>query len=158
MVLATQDCGSDTTLLPSRSVPYGDLELVMATYGVTPEDGGLQGLMDASPDREVHTSVAAETAFILGLVALVATPFSVMHALSMATGVLGIMFGFVGMATTSRPNVAGRVIAPLGLLFGCTALVVVGLRYLGVDTAFGDDLVPTLRAWMENLNSRIPLP
>ena len=130
----------------------------MATYGATPEDGGLQGLMDASPERMVHTSVAAETAFLLGLVALVATPFSVMHALSLATGVLGFMFGFVGMATTSRPNVAGRALAPLGLLFGCAALVVVGLRYIGVDTAFGDELVPTLRDWMENLNSRVPLP
>ena len=130
----------------------------MATFGATPEDGGLQALLDASPDRGVHTSAAAETAFVLGLVALAATPFSVMYGLSLSTGVLGVLFGFVGMATTSRPNVAGQAIAPLGLFLGCAAMVLVGLRYLGVDTAFGDDLVPTLQAWMESLNSRIPGP
>jgi hypothetical protein len=130
----------------------------MATFGATPEDGGLQSLLDASPDRGVHTSVAAEIAFVLGLVALVATPFSVAYALSLVTGVLGVVFGVVGLATTSRPNVAGRALAPLGICLGCAAMVVVGLRYLGVDTAFGDDLVPHLQGWMESLNSYIPGP
>lgn len=130
----------------------------MATFGATPEDSGLQGLMDASPDRGVHTSAAAEIAFVLGLVALVATPFSAMYALSLTTGALGVVFGVVGLATTSRPNVAGRALAPLGLCLGGAAMVLVGLRYLGVDTAFGDDLMPTLQGWMESLNSRIPGP
>lgn len=102
--------------------------------------------------------MAAEMAFLLGLVALAATPFSVMHAVSLATGALGFMFGFVGMASSSRPHIAGGVLAPLGLLFGGAALVVVGMRYVGVDTAFGDDLLPTLRDWMEKLNSRVPRP
>lgn len=127
--------------------------------GVTPEDdGGLQGLLDASPDRGVHTSAAAELSFLLGLIALVATPFSVMYAMALAAGALGVMVGIVGLASTSRPNVAGQALAPLGIVFGCVALVVVGLRYLGVDTAFGDDLMPTLEAWMEKLNSRVPGP
>lgn len=130
----------------------------MATYGAAPEDGGLQGLFEASPDHGVHTSAAAETAFVLGLVALMAMPFSVMHALSLATGLLGAVFGFVGMASTSRPNVAGRALAPLGLFLGCAAMAVVGVRYLGVDTAFGDELLPTLRDWLESLNARLPRP
>ncbi len=117
-----------------------------------------RGSFDSAPDPGVHTSVAAETAFVLGLVALAATPFSVMHAVSLATGVVCFVFGFVGLASTSRPNVAGGALAPLGLLFGCAALVVVGLRYLGVDTAFGDELLPTLSKWMEELNSRVPRP
>jgi len=130
----------------------------MATFGVTPEDGGLQGLLEASPDRGAHTSAAAEIAFVLGLVAFVAAPFSVMYATSLATGALGLTFGFVGMARTSRPNVAGQALVPLGLFLGCAAIVVVGLRYLGVDTAFGDDLVPTLQGWMDSLNSHVPGP
>ena len=130
----------------------------MATFGATPEDGGLQGLLAASPDRGVHTSAAAEISFVLGLVALVAAPFSAVYGLSLATAALGLMFGFVGLASTSRPNVAGQALAPLGLFLGCVAMVLVGLRYLGVDTAFGDDLVPTLQGWMESLNSRIPRP
>ena len=130
----------------------------MATFGATPEDGGLPGLLDASPDRAVHTSAAAELAFVLGLVALVAAPFSVMYAMTLATGALALVCGFVGMARTSRPDVAGQALVPLGFLLGCVAVVVVGLRYLGVDTAFGDDLVPTLQGWMDSLNSRIPGP
>lgn len=130
----------------------------MATFGATPEDGGLQGLLAASPDNGVHTSAAAEIAFVLGLVALAAAPFSGTYAFSLAAGALGFVFGFVGLASTSRPNVAGQALAPMGLFLGCVAMVLVGLRYLGVDTAFGDDLVPTLQGWMESLNSRIPRP
>lgn len=130
----------------------------MATYGAAPEDGGLQELFEASPDREVHTSAAAETAFLIGLVALVSAPFSVMQGLSFATGVVGALCGLVGVATTSRPNVAGRMLAPAGLFFSVTALVLVGLRYLNVDTAFGDGLLPTLGGWLDSLNSWLPLP
>lgn len=141
-----------------RRFALRDVEFLMATFGATPEDSGLQGLMAASPDRGVHTSATAEIAFVLGLVALAAAPFQMTHALSLATGILGFVFGFVGFASSSRPDVAGQALAPLGILFSCVAIVVVGLRYLGVDTAFGDDLVPTLQGWMESLNSRLPQP
>jgi len=130
----------------------------MATFGAAPDDGSFQELFEASPDREVHTSAAAETGFLVGLVAILAAPFSVTYGLSLVTGVLGAAFGLVGVATTSRPNVAGRVLAPFGLFLGMTALAMVGMRYLGVDTAFGDGLVPTIRGWLDALNSRLPLP
>src|SRR5687767_4350704 len=130
----------------------------MATFGAAPEEGGLQGLLAASPDRAVHTSAAAEIAFVLGLVAVAAAPFSVMLGLSLTTGAIGLVFGVVGMARTSRPDMAGQALVPLGMLFAIVALVLVGLRYLGVDTAFGDDLLPTLQVWMESLNSRVPGP
>jgi hypothetical protein len=130
----------------------------MATYGAAPEDGGFDEVFTASPDRVVHTSAAAETAFLLGLVALLAAPFSVMHGVSLATGVVGVLAALVGTATTSRPDVAGRVLVPAGLFFAVAALVLIGLRYLGVDTAFGDELVPTLRGWLDSLNSWLPLP
>jgi hypothetical protein len=129
------------------------------SYGASPEDdGSLRALFEASPDLEVHTSAAAETAFLLGLVALIAAPFSMMHTVSLATGVLGVFCAFIGVATTSRPNVAGGALAPVGLAFAFTALLLVGLRYLGLDTAFGDGLVPTIRGWLENLNARFPGP
>ncbi|MDQ4055464.1 MAG: hypothetical protein M3237_22615 [Actinomycetota bacterium] len=130
----------------------------MATYGAAPEDGGIHELFEASPAREVHTSAAAETSFLVGLVAALAAPFSVTAGLSLATGVLATVFGVVGIATTSRPNVAGRLLTPVGLFLAFIALTVVGLRYLGVETAFGDGLVPTLREWLDDLNSRLPLP
>jgi hypothetical protein len=131
----------------------------VATYGVSPEDeGSLRALFEASPDVEIHTSAAAETGFLLGLVALVAAPFSVMYAVSVGAGGLGFFFAFVGLATTSRPHVAGRALAPLGLALAFTALVLVGLRFLGLDTAFGDGLVPTIGGWLENVNARFPQP
>jgi hypothetical protein len=128
----------------------------MATGGVSPHDDGLAGLFEASPDLRVHTSAAAELGFLLGLFAILAAPFSVMHALSLGAGVLGVALGFVGLASTSRPNVAGGALTPLAMGFAFSALVLVGLRYLGVDTAFGDELLPTLGAWLDAINAKLP--
>jgi hypothetical protein len=131
----------------------------VTSYGASPEeDGSLQALFNASPDLEVHTSAAAETAFLLGLVALFAAPFSIMYTVSLGAGVLGVLCALIGVATTSRPNVAGGALAPFGLAFACTALLLVGLRYVGLDTAFGDGLAPTIRGWLENVNARLPGP
>ena len=125
---------------------------------MSPEDGGLQALFESSPDRRAHTSVAAETAFLLGLVALGCAPFSVTHVMSIGAGALALFFAVVGVATASRPNVAGGGLAGLGALFACDALIMVGLRYLGLDTAFGDSLVPTIRGWLDTMNDRFPRP
>ena len=130
----------------------------MSAHSFPSGDDGLSGLFDASPDRPIHTSAAAELAFVLGLVSLVAMPFSLMHAASLATAALGAVLGIVGVATTSRPDVAGRVLAPVGLFFCLTVLTVVGLRYAGLDTAFGDALVPTILSWLQDLNEWFPHP
>jgi len=130
----------------------------VATYGAAPQDDGLDGLFESSPELGVHTSAAAETGFVLGLVALASAPFSVMHAVSLATGAVGLFFALVGVATTSRPNVAGRALAPLGLLGSFVALGLVGLRYAGLDTAFGDAMLPTISGWLEHLNAWFPRP
>jgi hypothetical protein len=130
----------------------------MAAHPFSHEDDVLGGLFDVSPDRPVHTSLAAELAFVLGLVAMVAVPFSLMHAASAGIAGLGVVLGLVGVATTSRPDVAGRVLAPLGLFFSLVALTLVGLRYFGLDTAYGDALVPTILSWLEALNDRFPTP
>jgi hypothetical protein len=68
------------------------------------------------------------------------------------------MLAFVGVVTTSRPNVAGRALAPLGLACSIVALALVGLRYLSLDTAFGDDLLPAIGAWLRSLNADFPQP
>lgn len=128
----------------------------MTTEGVSSNGDGFSGLFEASPDYHVHTSVAAELGMLLGLVALVGAPFSVMQALALGGAVLGFGFSFVGLVATSRPNVAGGALAPLGLVFSFVAAGLIGLRYLGVDTAFGDEFVPTLGDWLDALNSRIP--
>jgi hypothetical protein len=130
----------------------------MSAHSLSNDDDSLGGLFEVSPDRPIHTSVAAELSFVLGLVALVAVPFSLMHAASAGVAGLGAVLGVVGMATTSRPDVAGRVLAPLGLFFSLVALTLVGLRYFGLDTAFGDALAPSILSWLEALNEWFPNP
>jgi hypothetical protein len=130
----------------------------VASYDVPPGDGGIQALFEGSPDHGVHTSAAAELAFLLGLVALVAAPFSVMHVLSLGAGALGLLFAVAGTATSSRPYVAGGTLAGFGAVFCCVALFIVGLRYVGLDTAFGDGLVPAIRDWLDQVNSWFPGP
>jgi hypothetical protein len=130
----------------------------MATGGVPSNDAGLSELFAGSPDLQVHTSAAAEAGLLLGLFALLAAPFSLMQTLSLGTASVAAVLAFVGVATTSRPNVAGSALAPLGLAFSLVALILVGLRYLGVDTAFGDELIPVLGEWLAGLNERLPQP
>jgi hypothetical protein len=130
----------------------------MTSQAASPQDGGLGALFDSSPDRPVHTSAAAGSGFLLGLLALLASPFSLMHSASLVLAGIGAVCGLVGVATTSRPGVAGRVLAPLGMFASLAVLVLVGLRYLGVDTAFGDELAPTLLRWFEDLNGVFPTP
>jgi hypothetical protein len=69
-----------------------------------------------------------------------------------------VIAGFVGLITTTRPDVAGSALTGFGLSFGLVALALIGLRYLGLDTAVGDDLVPWLGDWLRDSNSRLPQP
>lgn len=123
-----------------------------------PLDSDLGTLFDSSPAREVHTSAAAGVAFLAGLVALLASPFSLMHAVCLGLGLVGVVAGIVGMARASRPAVAGGLLASLGLVLALVALLLLGLRYLGVDTAFGDSWAPVLADGLRALNELLPAP
>lgn len=118
----------------------------------------IEALFESSPEPGVHTSAAAELGFLLGLVALAAAPFSMTHGLTLGLASAAAVLGFIGVVSTSNPYVAGRALAPAGLAFGVMALVMVGLRYLGLDTTFGDDLLPVIGDWLDSLNARVPTP
>lgn len=122
------------------------------------EDSGLSELFDASPDVGAHTSMAAEAALLLGVSSLLAAPFSVMFAVSLGLAVLGVACGMVGLATTGRRGVTGSALAPVGLVAALVSLALLGLRYLGVDTAVGDRFASDLQAALETLNSLLPQP
>lgn len=131
----------------------------MAVWHRTPfENSGLAELFDASPDVGAHTSMAAEAALLLGVASLLAAPFSVMFAVSLGLAGLGLVCGMVGLATTSRRGVTGSALAPVGLVASLVALALLGLRYLGVDTAVGDRFASDLQAALEVLNSLLPQP
>lgn len=131
----------------------------MAVWHRTPfENSGLAELFDASPDVGAHTSIAAEAALLLGVASLLAAPFSVTFAVSLGLAGLGLVCGMVGLATTSRRGVTGSALAPMGLVTSLVALALLGLRYLGVDTAVGDRFASDLQAALELLNSLLPQP
>jgi|SRR5436190_12532170 len=130
-------------------------------YDAAPDDddpGALGTLFEASPSHAVSTSAAAETAFVLGLFAIIAVPFPLAMGLCLGMALVALVASIVGMARASRPDVAGGLLAATGMVMALTTLAVVGLRYLGVDTAFGDGVAPTLADWLAALNALVPAP
>jgi uncharacterized membrane protein HdeD (DUF308 family) len=130
----------------------------MAVAGRPVGEEGLSALMAASPEPRAHMSVAAESTLLLGLGALLAAPFSAFFAVGLVFGVTAVCCGVVGMITTRGPDVAGSALSAVGLFCGLAALALVGLRYLGLDTAFGDDLGPWLLDLLDRWSSRLPQP
>jgi hypothetical protein len=118
----------------------------------------VEALFESSPAPEARTSAFALTAFVCGTGALVAAPFSIAFGLALALAVLSSLSAVVALATTSRPHIAGQGLAPAGLFFSLVTLTVLGLRFAGLDTAFGDELGPDLAALLERLNSLVHAP
>ena len=122
------------------------------------DSGALGTLFDSSPARSVQTSVAALAAFVLALLALLAMPFAVAMTLSAAMAAVALVSSVVGMAMASRPAVAGGLLASVGMVLALVTLSLIGLRYVGLDTAFGDGIAPTLVDWLDALNTLLPAP
>jgi hypothetical protein len=120
-----------------------------------PDDVGVDALLDSSPEPGVHTSAAAEMAFLMGLIAVFSAPFSLTTGVSVGTGAAALLLGVVGMVTTSKKYVAGKALVPLSLVLAVAGIALVGLRYLGIDTAFGDAWVPAITDWLDALNNRM---
>jgi hypothetical protein len=122
-------------------------------------DGDALGaLFESSPARVVHTSAAAEIAFVSGLLAVLAVPFSLMTAVCVGLSAVGLVTSIVALPKASKPAVSGGLLASIGLVLSLGTLTLVGLRYLGIDTAVGDAAVPTLADWLAALNTLLPTP
>ena len=120
--------------------------------------GALGTLFDSSPAKSVQTSAAAVIAFACGLLGILAVPFALTMALSAGLAAVALVASIVGMARASRPAVAGGLLASAGMVLALATLALVGLRYLGLDTAFGDGSVPTIRDGLDWLNGLLPTP
>src|SRR4051812_7542193 len=123
-----------------------------------PHDDALGALFESSPARVVRTSAAAVVAFLCGLVAVLAVPFSLTAAVCVGLSAVAVVASIVGLARASKRGVSGGLLASIGLVLSLATLTLVGLRYLGIDTAIGDPAVPTLAAWLAALNTLLPTP
>jgi hypothetical protein len=122
------------------------------------EDGALGALFESSPDLGVSTSAAAVVAFLAGLSAILTAPFSLTMALSIGLAAVALVTSVVGLARASKATVAGGLLASLALVLSLATAALIGLRYAGIDTAFGDGAQPTLTDWLAALNDLVPAP
>lgn len=130
----------------------------MTTQDLGRVGGDLGDLFEHSPAVPARTSPAAEIGFLLGLVAVVTSPFTLTYGLSVVLAALGLVVSIVGLAQASRSGVAGGTLAASGLVLCLAALALVGLRYAGLHTAFGDSLVPGIHSALSALTKLVPSP
>ena len=131
----------------------------MATYGGSSRgEVGLDALIEGSPAPRARMSVAAEFALVCGLCAALTATFSILFGVSLLFAVLAVLIGLVGLISTHRADVAGSGLNVFGLFLGLVALAVVGVRYLGIDTAVGDPLLPWLADQLHDWNAKLPQP
>jgi len=114
--------------------------------------------MASSPESRAHMSAAAEVTFLLGAGALVTAGFSALLVVTMACAAVAVVCGVVGMITTRDRDTAGGALSGIGLFAGLAAGGLVALRYLGLDTAYGDAVAPWLWEQLQWLNSQLPQP
>ena len=103
-------------------------------------------------------SIAAETALVCGLGAVLTATFSMLFGVSLALGAIAVLAGLTGLVSTHRADVAGSALNVFGLCLALLALATVGLRYLGIDTAVGDPLLPWITSQLQHLNTLLPQP
>jgi hypothetical protein len=118
----------------------------------------LQALFDDSPAPRARTSMVAVSALFCGLGAILTAPFSILLGLAMLLGLVAMFSGMVGLVTTHRPDVAGSALTAFGICLGVLAIALVGVRYLGLDSAFGDAVVPWIAEHLHQWNTRLPQP
>ena len=97
-------------------------------------------------------------AFVAGLAALLAVPFTLMLVVCLGLSAVGLVTSVIGLARASRPDVAGGVLASLGLVLCIGTIALVALRYAGIDTTVGDPVVSALTDWLSALNTLVPTP
>ena len=134
---------------------------LMTTQDRSTQDGGMDALFEPAPVGEVRTpstSAAAVTTFVCGLGAVLAALFTLTSGLALLLGLVAIVAGVVAMNVTSRPHVTGRVLVPIGVLFGLVCLVLVALRYAEVHGAFGDGALPVAADVLQRLNTVLRIP
>lgn len=120
--------------------------------------GPLDRLIDVSPPDPAHAAPAAVLALVLGLVALGTAPFTMTYGLCVMVAGLCVVASVIGLAQASRPGAAGTALAGAALVFSMAAIAMLALRFTGLDTAFGDGLLPDIRSTLQSLTDLVPSP
>lgn len=118
------------------------------------EQGALGELFDASPEVPARTTVPATLGLFAGVVALLASPWSLMAGACVVLAVVGLVLSVVGLAKASRPGTAGGGSAAAGVVLALAVAVLLGLRYASIDTAVADGI--SLRPALEWLTALLP--
>jgi hypothetical protein len=130
----------------------------MTTQDLGRVDGSLGDLFDRSPAVTARTAPAAEISFLLGTVGFLTAPFSLTFGLCVILAGMCVVTSIVGLAQASRNGVAGGALAGAALVLSLLTLALVGLRYLGLDTTFGDAMLPAIGDALRSLSALIPSP
>jgi len=133
----------------------------MTTQDRSEQNVGMEALFEPASAAEVRTpatSSAAVTAFVCGLGAALAALFTLTSGLALLLGLVATVAGAVGMNVTTRPHFTGRVLVPIGVLFGLVGLVLVSLRYAQVHGALGDNALPVVADVLQRLNTVLRIP
>ncbi|GAA2354515.1 hypothetical protein [Dactylosporangium salmoneum] len=102
-----------------------------------------------------RVSLLAVAGFFFGVVGVGAALTGILAPWAIAAGALGLLFSFGGIIAGVRPNVAGRGLGTLGVLFSGTA-VVFGIIAMTGQVSWLDnhtDQVARLKDW---LDARLP--
>lgn len=105
--------------------------------------------------HRTRASAVATMALVIGVVAAGAVATGVLAGPGVALGILAAFLGLGGMAATSRPYVAGKGDALLGMFFGLAA-VVVGVLALTGTLSWLSDETNTVTQLGEWLSARVP--
>lgn len=122
-------------------------------YDQTPTEpwpGGIWPSDEPAPPPRARVSFWATLGLILSLVALCATLTGLLAPEGLGLALIGLLASIFGLAAVSRPGIAGRSLAILGVL---AALAAAGLAVAAFTGHLGwlnnhTDAVPRWRAWL----------
>jgi hypothetical protein len=140
---------STTMAGDARATRTGDSRTSrMADYRYT--DGEWPQGPDVDDVSTARVSVWATLGLMTGLVGVCLALTGLLAPEGAALGAAGLLMSVIGLVTTSRPAVAGRGLAVLGLLLGLAAGALGGLAMTGA-VGFpnsGEDHVLSLHHWL----------
>jgi hypothetical protein len=102
--------------------------------------------------RRTRASAIATLSLITGTLAVAATLTGLLAPLGFVAGVLAVLFGVFALRAVRRPNVNGRGLVGLGMLFGFVAILLSVLAITHSTSLLSNrtDEISVLHNWLNN--------